>query len=199
MKYEIDVIDTQTGYDGFFQLNRYRLRHSLFAGGWSKIIERERIERLRATGVLLYDPDRDQVVLVEQFRIGALEAGGEDAWLLEIAAGLMHEGELAEEVARKEVMEETGIECLDLYPICNLYVSPGTASERLQLYCGRVDASNAGGIYGLADEGEDIRVRVMMTDEALAELEQGRANSTAIVISLQWLALNRERIREHWS
>lgn len=199
MKYEIDIIDAQTGYDGFFQLKRYRLRHSLFAGGWSDIIERERIERLRATGVLLYDPERDQVVLVEQFRIGALEAGGKGAWLLEVAAGLMTEGESTEEVARKEVMEEAGVECLELYPICDLYVSPGTASERLQLYCGRVDASHAGGIHGMADEGEDIRVRVMTTDEALAELDRGRANSTAIVISLQWLALNRERIRKHWS
>lgn len=193
MKYEIDIQKTRTGYQGFFQLNQYHLRHSLFQGGWGDVIVRERIERLRAVGVLLYDPVLDSVVLIEQFRIGAMERGKE-AWLLEVVAGLLDKDESEEEVARRESMEEAGCECLDLIPICDFYVSPGTASERIQLFCGRVDASNAGGCFGLADEGEDIRVIVMDVGEAIAELYDGRANSTSIIIALQWLALHKSKI-----
>ena len=87
MKYEIEVLDSETGYDGFFELKRFRLRHSLYAGGWSEEIERERVERLQAASVLLYDPERDHVVMIEQFRIGALESGP-GAWLLEVIGGL---------------------------------------------------------------------------------------------------------------
>ena len=197
MKYKIEISETQTGYQGFFQLNRYRLRHSLFQGGWSDLIVRERIERLRAVGVLLYDPVLDRVVLIEQFRIGALEAG-KDAWLLEVVAGMLDKGDSEESVARREAMEEAGCECLDLMPICDFYVSPGTASERIQLFCGRVDAANAGGKFGIADEGEDIRAIVMSREEAVAELYDGRANSTSIIIALQWLALHQDEICRRW-
>ena len=197
MKYEIDIQKSHIGYQGFFQLNQYHLRHSLFKGGWSDVIMRERIEHLRAVGVLLYDPLLDRVVLIEQFRVGAVEAG-EGAWLLEVVAGLLDKNESEESLARREAMEEAGCECFDLISICDFYVSPGTASERLQLFCGRVDASNAGGVFGLADEGEDIRVIVMDADEAIAELYNGRANSTSIIIALQWLALHKKEICLSW-
>jgi len=197
MKYEVDILESRTGYQGFFKLKRYRLRHSLFQGGWGNEIVRERVEGKRAVGVLLYDPLLDKVVLIEQFRIGALEAG-KDAWLLEVVAGLLDKEESEESLARRESLEEADCECLDLIPMCDYYVSPGATSERLRLFCGRVDASNAGGCFGLEDEGEDIRVVVMDADEAVSELQGGRANSASIIIALQWLILHKSEVKHRW-
>ena len=197
MKHQIDLIDAETGYEGFFLLKSYRLRHSLYAGGMSRELVRERVERLRAVAVLLYDPDLDRVVLIEQFRIGALEQGA-GAWLLEIVGGMWEEEEPPREVARKEAREEAGCAILELLPIGDVWVSPGTASERVMLYCGRVDASGAAGVHGLDHEGEDIKVVVMAFHQAMEALSRGRISAATAIIALQWLALNRERVRERW-
>ncbi len=194
MDYQTEILQRETLYRGFFRLDRYRLRHRLFEGGWSDEIQRERLEGLGAASVLLYDPVRDCVVLIEQFRIGALESG-KGAWLLETVGGYVGEGEQPEDVARREVREEAGCDVGELIPVCSLWVSPGLSAERIALFVGLVDAPGAGGIHGLDHEGEDIRVVVMSTDQALAELYTGRADSTSIVITLQWLAMNRERLR----
>ena len=197
MKYEVEILDTHTGYDGFFELKRFRLRHSLYAGGWSQAIERERIERLQAASVLLYDPVRDLVVMIEQFRIGALESAT-GAWLLEIVGGLIEPGEHPEDVVRREAIEEAGCEVLDLVRICDFFVSPGTATERIHLYCARVDAGSSGGVFGVEEEGEDIRVEVLPAGEVIAELYGGRVNSTSSIIAVQWLAANRDALRRRW-
>jgi ADP-ribose pyrophosphatase len=197
MNYQIEILDSQTGYDGFFELKRFRLRHSLFSGGWSAVLERERIERLQAASVLLYDPHLDQVVMIEQFRVGALEEGP-GAWLLETVGGLIEPGESAEDVARREVQEEAGCVAMEMAHICDFYVSPGTATERIHLYCGRVDSRRAGGVFGLKEEGEDIRVEVLSANRAIAELYGGRVNSTSAIIAVQWLAMHRESLRRCW-
>ena len=197
MEYKTELISTETCHDGFFRLNRYQLRHSLYAGGWSQPLVRERVERLRAVSVLLYDAERDSVVMVEQFRIGALERN-RGAWLLETVGGMVEPGECPESVARRESIEETGCEPMELLPVCDFYASPGTATERIQLFCGRVRAGIGGEIRGIAEEGEDIRVEVLTATEAFAELYTGRINSTSAIIATQWLALNRERLRQIW-
>ena len=197
MDYQVEIIEKESRYDGFFQLSAYRLRHSLFSGGWSADIVRERVERLQAASVLLYDPHLDRVVLIEQFRIGAIE-NGKRAWLYEVVGGLMKEHERPEDVARREAIEEAGCEILDLVPITQFYVSPGTATEQIHLFCGRVDASNAGGVFGIEAEGEDIRAHVIPADEAIAGLDNGTIDSTSVIIALQWLALHREELRQRW-
>lgn len=191
---QVDIIASERVYQGFLKLGRYRLRHSLFAGGWGGEIVRERLEGLGAASVLLYDPVRDEVALLEQFRIGALE-DGEEAWLLETVGGHLGSGETAEAVARRESVEEAGCQVRALLPICRFWVSPGISDERISLFCGIVDTTGLGGIHGLEEEDEDIRVCVMPAEEALSELYTGRANSTSIVIALQWLAMNRNRLR----
>ncbi len=198
MRYEIQLLETDTGYDGFFELKRFRLRHSLYAGGWSPEITRERVERKEAVSVLLYDPGLDSLVMIEQFRIGALESG-RGAWLLETVGGLIEPGQTPEAVAHRESREETGCEVLELRPICDFLVSPGTATEKIHLYCGRVDARGAGGFFGLPEVGEDIRVEVLSFDVAVNELYGGRINSTSAIIALQWLVSHREEVRETWS
>ncbi len=198
MNYQFTVLDKIIGYDGFFRMEKYRLRHELFQGGWSPDITRECLERGHAVAVLLYDPEQDQVVLLEQFRIGALEFPG-GPWLLEIVAGIMDDpSETAEDVARRETVEEAGCKLLDLLPICHYLVSPGGASESIRLFCGRINAAGIGGLRGLAEEHEDIRVHVVSRAEALDLLKAGRINSAAPIIALQWLELNRPGLLERW-
>lgn len=197
MDYGFEILDRELCYQGFFRLERYRLRHTLFGGGWSGALTRELLERGHAAAILLYDPERDSVVLIEQFRVGALTAP-DGPWLLEIVAGIVDEHEAEEDVARREAMEEAGCAVLDLIPICEYLVSPGGTSERIKVYCGRVDASGAGGIHGLAHEGEDICVHVVPFAQALDMLNAGRIDSASPIIALQWLALHREDVRRRW-
>ena len=194
----VELLDKSERYSGFFRINRYRLRHRLFAGGWSGAIEREVFERGHAVGVLPYDPVADSIVLIEQFRIGALIAGM-SPWLIEVVAGIAEEGEAPEEVARRETQEEAGLEIQALMPMCRYLVSPGGSSESVRLYCGRVDSRGAGGIHGLAEEHEDIRVDRVAYEEAMHLLEEGRVTNSVSLIALQWLALHRDRVRAAWA
>lgn len=194
---KVDILEKTTGYAGFFRLLRYRLRYRLFSGAWSPVVVRELFERGHAAAVLPYDAVSDRVIMIEQFRLGALEAPG-GPWLLEIVAGIIEPGETPEEVIRREAVEETGCPVQEVMSICEYLVSPGGTSERISLFCGQVDASHAGGIHGLAEEGEDIRVVVMSADEAIAEMHAGHIKSAAPIIALQWLMTNREQLRTRW-
>ncbi len=195
---DIDILERTTVYQGFFRIDRYRLRHRKFDGGWTDPMVREVFERGHAVGVLLYDPDRDAVVLIDQFRIGAA-AAGRPAWLIEVVAGVIEDGETDEEVARRESLEEAGCQILDLIKICEFLVSPGGASESISLFCGRVASDGAGGIFGLEQEQEDIRVRVVPAPEALALLDTNAIDNATTLIALGWLARNREALRRQWT
>jgi ADP-ribose pyrophosphatase len=194
---DIEILDHQLAYHGFFKLERYRLRHRLFNGNWSPPLVRELFERGHAAAVLPYDPVRDEIILIEQFRIGAIHTT-ESAWLIEIVAGIIEPGETAEDVIRREAIEESGCPIQQLEPICEYYVSPGGTSERLSLYCGQVDAIQAGGIHGCSAEGEDIRVFTVSFTDALTMVSDGRINSASPIIALLWLAQNRDRLRIGW-
>ena len=195
---DIQIIEQKTVFQGYFRIDRYRLRHKLFAGGWSGEVMREIFERGHAAAVLPYDPVRDTVALVEQFRIGAMSAG-RDPWMIEVVAGIIDAGETPEGVVRREALEESGVTLTALAPMYTFLASPGGTSETCALYCGRADLSQAGGIHGLAEENEDIRVLVMPADEALALLAQGKVENATAVIALQWLALHRDRLRRDWA
>lgn len=194
---DVEILARETAFQGYFRIDRYKLRHKLFAGGWGVPIQRELFERGHAVGVVLYDPDRDQVVLTEQFRVGAM-AAGRDPWVTEIVAGIIEEGEAPNDVARRETQEEAGCNILDLVPICDYLVSPGGTSETVKLFCARVDARNVNGIHGLPEEGEDIRVWSVPLAAALADLADGKVTNSMTLIALQWLALNRAALRQRW-
>jgi ADP-ribose pyrophosphatase len=196
-KKDVKVIKETCVYQGFIQIKRYVLQHKLFQGGWSHEIDREIVERRNAAGVLLYDPVLDKVVMIEQFRAGAL--GDEKTpWLMEVVAGLEEPGEPPEELIMRETKEEAGLDLLDIMPISEYWSSPGGSNGRVALFCGKVDARNAGGIHGLAEEAEDIRVHVMQAEQAFQQLRENKINNAMSLIALMWLELNREKVRKKW-
>lgn len=194
-----EILDRETAYRGFFRVDRYRLRHRLYAGGWSVELDREVIERRPAVGLLLYDPGRDAVVLIEQFRLPAHLAGFK-ARQLEVIAGLVdHAAEAESDVARREAREEAGIAVEgELLAMHRFLSSQGGTTETIGLYCGRVDSSRAGGIHGLAAEHEDIKVVVMPYAEVMRLLREGGIENAVTLIALYWLAAHRTRLRKHW-
>lgn len=194
---EIEEIERQIGYQGVFRMVCLKMRHQRFDGSWTKILTREVFDRGKAVAVVPYDPERDEVVLIEQFRCGAYIAGWQ-AWMLEIVAGIIDEGEAPHDVARREMREETGLLVTALEPIARFMPSPGAVSETVDMYVGRVDARHCQAYGGLATEGEDIRVLRLPAREAIGLLSTGRVDTAITLIGLQWLALNRDALRDRW-
>lgn len=194
---QFEVLDKQTVYQGFFRLEQYTLKHTLFKGGWSQPITRELFRRGNCVAVLLYDPDRDEVVLIEQFRVGAVHQP-QRAWLIEIVAGAIEEGETAEEVAYREAVEEAGCEIKELLEIQQFYTTPGGCSERITLFCGRVDSSAVGGVHGLVEEDEDIHVTAVKFADVFQMLEDGLIESGIPIIAIQWLYIHRDKLKTRW-
>ena len=167
-------------------------------------LQREVVQRERAVGVLLYDPQLDAIALVEQFRIGALALDNSVAtsaptpWLLELVAGLIGSGEVASQVARREALEEAGAIVQELEFVCEYFSSPGGSNEYFYLFCGRCDLREVGGLHGLAEEGEDIRVHIFSVQDAQQRLQAGQFCNAHTIIALQWLQLHRQRLRQMW-
>jgi len=195
---QFDILDKKTVFDGFFKVNQIILKHTLYRGGWSEPLQREVFERGNCVAVLLYDPKRDEVVIIEQIRTGALKLGAEQAWLLEIVAGAIEEGETVEDVAYRESIEESGCEVQELIKIMDFFTSPGGTSELLTLFCGKVDTTDVGGIHGLVHEHEDIAVKAVPFNEVCELLENGKLLSAIPIIAVQWLQLNRQSLRQKW-
>ncbi|EPX4142015.1 ADP-ribose diphosphatase [Vibrio vulnificus] len=193
---DVEVLSKEPLFQGFFKMIKYRFRHKLFAGGWSNVIEREMFERGHAAAMLPYDPIRDQVVLIEQIRVGALEH--QHPWQLEIVAGMIDRDESADDVVRREAQEEAGLEVGQLVSVVSYYPSAGGCSEKLDVFIGEVDASKAHGIHGLDYEDEDIRVHVMTREQAYDLVKQGKIENGASIISLQWLELNHLQLKSQW-
>jgi len=194
----IDIVKREKCYEGFYRLDRVQLRHELFAGGMGREISREVFVRHDAVCVLPYDPQRDEVVLIEQFRVGAM-GKTENPWLIELVAGLIDKAEQPEEVAHREAQEEAGLTFSSLWPMIKYFPSPGGSTEFVHLYLGRCDSRGAGGLHGLVEEAEDIRVSVWDFEDALQAVGDGRIANAASIIALQWLALNRVEVRGLWS
>lgn len=185
-------------YKGFFSLLEYRFQYRKFDGSISEIVTREIMERGHAVILLAYDMKLDQVVLIEQIRIAAIETQ-ESPWLLELIAGMTdHQGESLEDVVRREAMEEAGIEVGRCKPIINYLASPGGLTEKLQIFVGEIDSTTAKGVHGLAEENEDIKVHVVSREQAYAWVESGVINNAGSIIALQWLQLNHQKLKSEW-
>lgn len=196
---DLEIQQQDLVYDGFFKLYRIQFRHKLFAGGYSGTVTRELLYKGAASAVIAYDPQRDQVVLVEQVRIGAYVAdSGKSPWLLELIAGMVEENEQPLEVAQREAQEEAGVEIQQILPALSVWDSPGGVFERIHLFAGKVDTAQAGGLHGLAEEHEDIKVHVVSREQAYQWVENGQIDNSIAVIGLQWLQLNYRRLQQQW-
>lgn len=194
---DVRVLEDVAAFSGHFSVRRLTLQHRCFGGGWSEPLVREVFNRGDAVGVLPYDPVTDSVVLVEQFRAGAIR-GQDSPWMLELVAGVVEAGESDAQVARRETREEAACEVLELAPIATFQPSPGACSEQVRLFCGRVDSAAAGGIHGRPDEGEDILVHTFSRAAALQLVADDRIPNGHTLIALQWLAMHGETLRERW-
>ncbi|MCC4309924.1 NUDIX domain-containing protein [Alcanivorax marinus] len=195
---DVEILERETPFQGFFRVERLTLRHRHYQGGWGAPVKRELFVRPPAAAVLPYDPVRGEILLVEQFRVGALE-WRDTPWCLELVAGLADkDGEPVADLVRREALEEAGVEIGELRPVAHYMPSPGGSNERLQVFVGRADLSGAGGIHGVAEEGEDIRVVVQPVSAIEALLQSGRVDNAASLITLQWLLLNREALDREW-
>jgi ADP-ribose pyrophosphatase len=194
---DVRVLESQIVWSGHYAIRRLTLQHKRFAGGWSDPLTREVFERGDAVGVLPYDPVTDSLVLIEQFRPGAMR-GDETPWMLELIAGVVEPNESDEDVVHREAMEEAACELSDLVPIATVFPSAGACSEQVRLFCGRVSKASIGGFHGLEEEGEDILVHSVARSDALQMLAQDRIPNGHTLIALQWLHIHGEKLRERW-
>jgi ADP-ribose pyrophosphatase len=195
---DIDIAGIETGFSRFLRLDVVRFRHKLYSGAWSGERVYDVVRVGDAVGIVLYDTDADRLVLVEQMRLPPAFAGL-SPWQLEIVAGLVEPGEPYDAVARRETREEAGIEVIgDLIPILRYSPMTGSSDEAVMLFCGRVDASGAGGIHGIVEEHEDIRVVVKSWAEIEAMVDAGQIESGHTLLGLYWLLRHRERVRKAW-
>ena len=195
---KVEILHREALFQGYFRVDRYHLRQELFAGGWSDVFSREVFSGVgRAAVVLLFDPQRDKVVLIEQLRIGPL-VKGDDPLMIELVAGMVDPGEAPEMTARREALEEAGCEVAELQKIFTYYPSTGVMSEHVTLFVGRTHAPEDGTLAGLAHEGEDIRVLVLDASQAINLLYTGKLRDAASLIAMQWFALHHTDLRSRW-
>lgn len=151
--------------------------------------QRETYDRGNGATLLPYDAERRTVLLSRQFRFPVYVNGHPDGMLLEAAAGLL-EDDSPEDAVRREVEEELGITVGDVEHVFDVFMSPGSVTERLHFYAApftAADRTSAGG--GLEEEGEDIEVVELPFDEALDMIDDGRIADAKTIMLLQWAAL----------
>ncbi len=182
---QTDLISKTVRFDGFYRLVEYQLRHQLYDGSWSPVLSREVLQTLDSAAVLLFDPHLEQVILVEQFRSGHFAHGDQAPWSLEIVAGRIPADQSPADTARREALEEAGVQIADLKEIGIWAPSPGQASERVHVYLGLVALDPGMGHGGLVHEHEDIRIVRMGLQDALAQLD--RMGSLVTATALIWL------------
>ncbi len=184
-------------YDGHFRVNQYDFCHKKFDGSEASSVIREVFYRDPCIAIIFYDPKLDNVVLIEEFRAGAFayEKSPYSPWLIQIVAGVIDDGENPDDAAHREAKEEAGLTVEKLIPIHQYFSTPGGSNEFVYLYCGIVDSSNAGGIFGMEDENEDIKVHVIKSEQLFSALENNKLSNATTIIAAQWLEKNITRLR----
>lgn len=193
MKNEWRMLSTKPVYTGFNSIQLCEVEHSLYEGGQSGPVKRELIDRGNVAAVLPYDRRDDSVVLVEQFRIGAMNR--DSPWLTEIIAGMVEADESPEDMAFREAKEEAGLSLDNLFPIAHYLSSPGNTAEEVFIYGSLTDLSGAGGFHGVEGEHEDIRVIKTSAEQAIELFDQGVICNALSVIAMMWFKANIEKLR----
>jgi nudix-type nucleoside diphosphatase (YffH/AdpP family) len=194
----VEIRSVEYVYEGFHRVEEWTIDHPRFDGTRSGPVHRAVSHVTNAATVLPYDPARDRVLLVEQIRAGAISKGDPNPWLLEPAAGLIDAGETAEETALRELGEETGLSAAPeaLHRVAVYYPSPGGIAQTIHSFVAICDLpDDAEGLSGLDEESEDIRVHLVTLDDLMAMIDSGEAANAPLIVSAQWLALNRDRLK----
>lgn len=192
------IVSETRVFKGFLSLDVVKAAPpSLRGEGHAPEISREVLRVGDVAGVLLYDPKRDEILLNQQFRMGALMAGATDPCLFELVGGLVDAGETPAEAARREAVEEAGCTVTELEPVAVCYSSPGCLDEVFHLFIGRVDAPRAG-LHGLETEGEEIRTHLFPADKVIDMADQGLIPHGMTLLCINWLARHRARLRQKW-
>ncbi len=192
---DVEIKSSTFCHEGHFKVFTHQLRYKKFSGQWSAWIDREQIKLPRAVGVILYDPKQDNLVLVEQFRVGPLGEAGAENWLLEVVAGYVDDGETLEDAVIREAKEEANVVVEKLIHAHDYYSSPGGLSERLSIFCGIIDSVGVGGVHGVSNEHEDIKVHVLKYIDVERDLTKGMLTSSSTLIALLWLKMNRAHLQ----
>ncbi len=188
---EFKVHHQQILYDGFHRLEMRTLVHQRFDGSMMPPITRELVVKNACAAVLPYDPIRQKIILIEQFRAGAMDDPLQP-WLLEIVAGILDPGEHPADTAVREAREEANCRITNLLPIAEYFSTPGSSTEKVYLYCGITDLRTIkpGHICGLPEEQEEIRTHLFSIQEVPELLHQHRIRNATTLVALQWLLLN---------
>ena len=195
----VDILGEETVWNGRFPLQRITFRKRRFDGGEGGVLAWELWRRGFAVAILPYDPWTDRVALIEQFRIAAL-AAALDPIVTECPAGLLDPGESEEATAIRELREETGLETDRLSRIGKYILTQGGCDETISLYAARVRLDNDTATHhGLEHEHEDIRLKIVSADEAIAMLDDNRIENATAALCLGWLARRRDMLRKDWT
>ena len=196
---DVEIKARDIKYQGFFRIDQYQLKHRLFNGNWSDFFSREIFERGDAVVLIPFDSKSQQVMLIQQFRAGAVRTE-DNPWCIEFIAGMFGENESPIEVAIREAQEEAELDIKheDITHVMNYLSSPGGTSEKLYMYLADIDLTNikSGTVAGLDHENEDIKSYKVSLDVALQWLADGKINNASTIIGLQWLAMNANKLAE---
>lgn len=193
---DVQIKAAAEAYRAFFSVQEYDLRYRRFDGSFSPSVRRAAFVSVDAVTVLPYDAARDRVLLIEQFRAGPLARGDVNPWQFETIAGRIDADEAVEDAARREAVEEAGLQLGVLLPVARYYPSPGISAECLYSYVGLCELPDGvEGVFGLAGEAEDIRGHLIAFEEAMAMAASGEIGNAPTLLTLFWLAGQRNRLR----
>ena len=189
MNTKFKIINKKNIHSGFFKMNEVTLKYKKYNGSWSNEIKRELFGGAQVSAVLPYDPKKNEIVLIQQFRPGTISKNYNN-YLYEIVAGIIDDGESPETAAKRECLEETGCKVKKLTPIQGYFPAPGSSESFYNLYLAEIETFKGERIMGLENENEDIFVKSYKISDVKEKLEAGKIINGLTLIALQWFFLN---------
>lgn len=184
----IRILSRREPYAHFFSVEALRLTHRLHDGGWSAPLERAVFVSGDAVVVLPWDPVRDRVLVIDQFRAGPAARRDADPWLIEAVAGRIDAGETPASTAHREAQEEAGLTLQRLIPAPGHYPSPAILAEYLYSFIGIADLPDGSArVAGLDSEGEDIRGHLLPRAHLTRMALEGRLANGPLILLTLWL------------